>query len=108
MEGIGASRLCHIILRQKTEFCRDGTKTPVSVTDNRTFMNCWDTFRTKPTQYTNLSTCRDTFLEIMHYALILVLRAALNIRLTVWFIRFDKCNSQLAPLHDIRCKFILR
>ena len=44
----------------------------------------------------------------MYYALILVLRAALNIRLTVWFIRFDKCNSQLAPLHDIRCKFILR
>jgi len=42
--------LYYIILRQKTEFCRDGTKTPVSVTDNRTFMNCWDTFRTKPTQ----------------------------------------------------------
>ena len=36
MEVIGAGRLYYIILCQKTEFSRDGSKSPGSVTDNRT------------------------------------------------------------------------
>jgi hypothetical protein len=63
----------------------------------------------KSTKYTNISRCRDTYLEKMHYGLILPVRTDLKISLTVWVARFDETKLlTISTITDIRCQFKLR